>query len=68
MAARPYRRRATGEMAIDPALYELVINSGALLDRLICACPSPIAEEAAAPSSPQPEAAPAAGAKAGKNG
>jgi hypothetical protein len=48
MDARPYRRRATGEMAIDPALHELVMNSGSLLDRLICGNPSPIPEEQAA--------------------
>ncbi len=37
MEAKAYQRRATGEMAIDPALRQLVLHTGALLDRLICA-------------------------------
>jgi hypothetical protein len=49
MAANSYRRRATGELAIDPALYQLVMHSGALLDRLLCACSSPIPEAPPAP-------------------
>ncbi len=44
MDARPYRRRATGELAIDPALHELVVHSGALMDRLICGRSTPIPE------------------------
>ena len=72
MDARPYRRRATGEMAIDPALYELVMNSGALLDRLICGCPSQIPGEQWAPCrrNPVPAAGPGGGAggDAGKDG
>jgi len=45
MDSRPYRRRATGELAIDPALYELVMLTGALLDRLLCGHSSPIPEQ-----------------------
>jgi hypothetical protein len=44
MDSSSYRRRATGELAIDPALFQLVMHSGALLDRLLCACGSPIPE------------------------
>jgi hypothetical protein len=35
----------TGELAIDPALYELVMSSGALMDRMLCGRSSPIPEE-----------------------
>jgi hypothetical protein len=54
MEARTYRRRATGELAIDPALFQLVKESATLVDRLICACGSPIAEDAAAASPRDP--------------
>jgi len=53
MDVRPYRRRFTGELAIDPALYELVMHTGSLLDRLLCRSSSPIPVE---PPAPRPEA------------
>jgi hypothetical protein len=31
-----YRRRNTGDLAFDPALYQLVMATGSLLDRLLC--------------------------------
>jgi hypothetical protein len=54
MDPRPYRRRATGELAIDPALFQLVMESATLVDRLICACgsPMPTVEPAACPRDP----------------
>jgi hypothetical protein len=45
MDSRPYQRRITGELAIDPALHELVMCTGALLDRLLCGPSSPIPVE-----------------------
>jgi hypothetical protein len=50
MEAKAYQRRATGEMAIDPALRQLVLHTGALLDRLICARGLPIPEAPPAPA------------------
>jgi hypothetical protein len=49
MDSRCYRRRVTGELAIDPALHELVMCTGALLDRLLCGSSSPIPVELPAP-------------------
>jgi hypothetical protein len=63
MDPRPYRRRFTGEMAIDPALYELVMHTGSLLDRLLCRS-SPLLAE---PPQPRPEE-PAGGRAAGGDG
>ncbi|HEV3076502.1 MAG TPA: hypothetical protein VHB47_18910 [Thermoanaerobaculia bacterium] len=45
MDSRSYRPRVTGELAIDPALHELVMCTGALLDRLLCGPSSPIPVE-----------------------
>lgn len=63
MYSRPYQRRITGEMAIDPALYELVMCTGAQLDRLLCGSSSPIPVELPAP--PLPVHAAAGGGEAG---
>jgi len=52
MDSRSYRRRFTGELAIDPALHELVMCTGALLDRLLCGSSSPIPVELPAPRLP----------------
>ena len=52
MDSRSYRRRFTGELAIDPALHQLVMCTGALLDRLLCGSSSPIPVELPAPSLP----------------
>jgi hypothetical protein len=52
MDSRPYQRRITGELAIDPALHELVMCTGALLDRLLCGSSSPIPVELPAPRLP----------------
>jgi len=52
MDSRSYRRRVTGELAIDPALHELVMCTGALLDRLLCGLSSPIPAELPAPPLP----------------
>ena len=54
---RPYRRRFTGELAIDPALYELVMHTGSLLDRLLC-------RSSALPEEPPPRPEKPAGALA----
>jgi hypothetical protein len=54
MDPRSYRRRVTGELAIDPALHELVMCTGALLDRLLCGSSSPIPAEPPAPRLPVP--------------
>jgi hypothetical protein len=51
---RTYRRRATGELALDPALYSLVMTSAAVLDRLLCGS-SPIVEQP--PPAPRRDAA-----------
>jgi hypothetical protein len=59
MDSRPYRRRITGELAIDPALHELVMCTGALLDRLLCGPSSPIPVELPAPPMAAPAATPA---------
>jgi hypothetical protein len=68
MAARPSGRRATGELAIDPALYQLVMHTGALLDRLLCAGGLPIPEAPPAPVRGDPARTPgAAGAAPGGN-
>jgi hypothetical protein len=64
MDVRPYRRRFTGELAIDPALYELVMHTGSLLDRLLCRSSSPIPVELPAPGPEGPPPAPAAGGAA----
>ena len=47
MAIPKYQRRVTGEMAIDPALYTLVMASTTVVDRLLCAGVglSPVGEE-----------------------
>jgi hypothetical protein len=47
MAIPRYQRRVTGEMAIDPALYTLVMASATVVDRLLCAGVglSPLGEE-----------------------
>jgi len=52
MDSRSYQRRVTGELAIDPALHELVMCTGALLDRLLCGSSSPIPVELPAPRLP----------------
>jgi hypothetical protein len=42
MAARSYQRRLTGEMAAEPALYQLVMTSASVMDRLLCAGSPPV--------------------------
>ncbi|HXO43657.1 MAG TPA: hypothetical protein VN999_19575 [Thermoanaerobaculia bacterium] len=54
MDSRSYQRRVTGELAFDPALLELVMCTGALLDRLLCGSSSPIPVELPAPRLPVP--------------
>lgn len=66
MDSRSYRRRVTGELAIDPALHELVMCTGALLDRLLCGSPSPIPVQLPAPRVPVP--AGGGGGEAGGDG
>lgn len=53
MAIPRYQRRVTGEMAIDPALYTLVMASATVVDRLLCAGVglSPLGEESPAAAS-----------------
>jgi hypothetical protein len=68
MDVRPYRRRFTGELAIDPALYELVMHTGSLLDRLLCRSSSPISTKLPAPRPEAPTPVPAAGGAAGGDG
>jgi hypothetical protein len=69
MDVRPYRRRFTGELAIDPALYELVMHTGSLLDRLLCRSSPPIPTELPAPRPEAPTPVPAAaGGAAGGDG
>jgi hypothetical protein len=64
-ARAPRRVRSTGAMVVDPALYQLVMASGALVDRLICACASPIDAQAPPDSAAEPARRPGGGAPAG---
>jgi hypothetical protein len=65
MYAKPSWRRATGELAIDPALHQLVMHTGALLDRLIRSRGVPIPEAPPAPARGDPAGTPAASAAPG---
>jgi hypothetical protein len=58
MATPSYRRRFTGELAIEPALHQLVMASATMMDRLLCTGQALAVAEAPAPWPPDPEGRP----------